>query len=264
VKANVDVLESSRDAMHQGFYAPMINANPVILAFVLLGLDAEGYKPDLNTDAVAMFLLARQAADGHWPYGPDFRPPLCADYLGQTVLSMRGLQLYPPRVDKPAYAKAIQLAATWIGEFKPRTNYDLAWRLQGLVWGGKSQEAILKARHDLLAAQSADGGWGDIPSMESGAFTTGLAMMAIANSGLAVSDPAYERGVRYLLKTQQADGSWHVPTRAAGFQPYFDNGFPYGVDQWISAAGTSLATIALTLAAPPAGAHSTAVAPAQR
>jgi hypothetical protein len=41
-----------------------------------------------------------------------------------------------------------------------------------------------------------------------------------------------------------------VRTRAAGFQPYFDNGFPHGVDQWISAAGTSLATIALTLATP--------------
>jgi hypothetical protein len=87
--------------------------------------------------------------------------------------------------------------------------------------------------------------------MESGAFTTGLAMMALESSGLPVSDPAYQHGVQYLLKTQKEDGSWHVRSRAAGFQPYFDNGFPYGVDQWISAAGTSLATIALTLATPP-------------
>jgi hypothetical protein len=35
------------------------------------------------------------------------------------------------------------------------------------------------------------------------------------------------------------------------------------VDQWISAAGTSLATIALTLGTPPAGTHTAAVAPAQ-
>jgi hypothetical protein len=33
-------------------------------------------------------------------------------------------------------------------------------------------------------------------------------------------------------------------------QPYFDSGFPHGFDQWISAAGTSWATIALSLAAP--------------
>ena len=184
--------------------------------------------------------------------------------MGQTVIAMRGLALYTPQVDKAAFAKSIQLAATWIGEFRPRTNYDLAWRLQGLVWGGKSKDAILKARRDLLAAQRSDGGWSDIASMESSAFTTGLAMMALQSSGLPVSDAAYQRGVQYLLSTQQEDGSWHVHTRAAGFQPYFDNGFPHGVDQWISAAGTSLATIALSLGTPPAVAHTTVGAQAQR
>ena len=264
VKVNAGALQGSRDLLHQGFFIPMINANPVILAYVLLGLDAEGYKPDLSTDAVAMYLQTHQMVDGRWAFGPEARPPLCADALGQTVIAMRGLQLYAPQVDKAAYAKSIQLAATWIGEFRPKTNYDLAWRLQGLVWGGKSKDAILKARRDLLAVQRSDGGWSDIASMESGAFTTGLAMMALQNSGLPAGDPALQRGVRYLLNTQLEDGSWHVPTRAAGFQPYFDNGFPHGVDQWISAAGTSLATIALTLATPPAATPTTAGALAQR
>jgi N-acyl-D-amino-acid deacylase len=100
--------------------------------------------------------------------------------------------------------------------------------------------------------------------MESGAYTTGLAMIALQSSGLPVSDPAYQRGVQYLLNTQLEDGSWHVRSRAAGFQPYFDNGFPHGVDQWISAASTSLATIALTLATPPSGPHTATVALAKR
>jgi ankyrin repeat protein len=264
VNASAGALQGIRDVLHQGFFGPGLNVNPVILAYVLLGLDAEGYKPDLSTDAVAMFIQTHQMADGHWAAGPEARPPLCADDLGQTVLAMRGLQLYAPPVDKPAFAKSIQLAATWIGEFRPRTNYDLAWRLRGLVWGGQSKEAILKARSDLLAVQHSDGGWSDLPSMESGAYTTGLAMIALQSSGLPVSDPAYQRGVRYLLSTQGEDGSWHVRTRAAGFQPYFDNGFPHGVDQWISAASTSLATIALTLAAPPAGAPTAVGAPGER
>jgi hypothetical protein len=34
-------------------------------------------------------------------------------------------------------------------------------------------------------------------------------------------------------------------------QPYFESGFPYGHDQWISAAGTSWATMALSLAVEP-------------
>jgi len=264
VKVNAGSLAGISNLLHQGFFIPGINASPVILSYVLLGLDAEGYKPDLGTDAVAMFLQTHQMADGHWASGPEARPPLCADALGQTVLSMRGLELYSPRVDKAAFAKSIQLAAAWIGEFRPRTNYDLAWRLQGLVWGGKNKDAILMARRDLLAVQRADGGWSDIASMESSAYTTGLAMMTLQSSGLPVSDPAYQRGVQYLLSTQLEDGSWHVRTRAAGFQPYFDNGFPHGVDQWISAAGTSLATIALTLATPPRGSQSAGAALAQR
>jgi N-acyl-D-amino-acid deacylase len=59
----------------------------------------------------------------------------------------------------------------------------------------------------------------------------------------------YRRGVDYLLSTQQKDGTWHVITRAFGFQPYFQSGFPYDHDQWISQAGTAMATIALTFAA---------------
>jgi hypothetical protein len=38
--------------------------------------------------------------------------------------------------------------------------------------------------------------------------------------------------------------------RALAFQPYFDSGFPHGYNQWVSAAATSWATMALTLALP--------------
>jgi ankyrin repeat protein len=262
VKVNAAVLAGGRDHVHQGFLVPSVNANPLILGYALLGLDAEGFKPNLSTDAVAMFLQTHQMADGHWASGPDARPPLCAD-SSQTVIAMRALQLYVPPVDQAAYTKSIRLAATWIGEFQPTTNYDMAWRLLGLAWGSQSKDAIAKARRDMLAAQRSDGGWPDVRSMQSSAFTTGLAMVALATSGLPVSDPAYQRGVQYLLRTQGEDGAWHVHSRAAGFQPYFDNGFPHGVDQWISAAGTSLATMALTLATPPAD-HAVAVVKPER
>jgi N-acyl-D-amino-acid deacylase len=51
--------------------------------------------------------------------------------------------------------------------------------------------------------------------------------------------------VAFLLSTQQADGSWHVKSRAVKFQPYFQSGFPYDHDQWISASGTAVAAMAL-------------------
>jgi hypothetical protein len=59
----------------------------------------------------------------------------------------------------------------------------------------------------------------------------------------------YQKGVRYLLRAQADDGTWHVKTRSIWVQPYFDTGFPYGQEQFISAAGTAWASIALSMAA---------------
>lgn len=161
---------------------------------------------------------------------------------------MRALQLYAPKMDKAAYEKSIQLAASWLAKAEPKTDEDRSWRLFGLAWAAKDKAATQKALRELLGLQRSDGGWSDMPSMQSSAYPTGKALVALQAAGLSVSDPAYQRGVQFLLNTQQEDGSWYVESRAAGFQPYFDNGFPYGVHQWISAAGTSWATMALTLA----------------
>jgi hypothetical protein len=51
--------------------------------------------------------------------------------------------------------------------------------------------------------------------------------------------------VKYLLQTQWPDGSWYVRSRAPKFQPYFQSGFPFEHDQWISATATSWAVLAL-------------------
>jgi ankyrin repeat protein len=252
VKANIANLERQRDRLHQGMFVSVEDVfGPFVLSYILVGLDAEHHKPDLNTDAVAMYLKMHQWADGHWEYGAaDIRPPLCADYIGQTALAMRALQLYSPKTDRAVYDKSIQLAAAWLAKAQSKTTEDRGWRLIALAWAEKDKEATQKAMRELLAVQRSDGGWSDIPSMSSTAYATGKALVALQTAGLPASDPAYQRGVQFLLNTQQDDGSWYVKTRALAFQPYFDAGFPYAFDQWISAAGSSWATMALTLASP--------------
>lgn len=253
VKGNVFGLVKLRDYLHQGMFAPVGDFfGPVIASYMLVGLDAEHYKPDLNTDAVATYLKGRQSPDGQWQYPmADSRPPLCSDYIGQTALAMRALQLYAPKLDRAAYEKAVQLAASWIAKATPVNNDDRGWKLLGLAWAGKDKDLIQRAKQDLLSKQHADGGWSDLDSMESGAYATGKALVALQTAGLPANDAAVSRGVQYLLKTQQEDGSWYVRTRALAFQPHFDSGFPHGFDQWISAAGSSWATLALTMTAPP-------------
>jgi N-acyl-D-amino-acid deacylase len=98
--------------------------------------------------------------------------------------------------------------------------------------------------------QRADGGWGQIPPLSSDAYATGQALVALRESAIAApGDAPYRRGVRYLLDTQMEDGSWLVRTRSPSFQPYFDSDFPYGFDQFISAAASNWAVMALLPAA---------------
>ncbi len=196
-----------------------------------------------------MYLKSHQSPDGQWVHPiADTRPPICSDYIGQTAVAMRALQLYAPAADKAAYERAVLLAASWLATAQSGSNDDRSYRLMGLAWAGTNKPATEKAMKELLANQRADGGWSDLDSMESSAFATGKSLYALQTAGLPATDAAYQRAVKFLLNTQQEDGSWYVRSRAMAFQPYFDSGLPYGFNQWPSAAGTSWATMALSQA----------------
>ncbi len=263
VQANADVLVKIRDRMHQGFIVPTEDVfSEGILAYQLMGLAAEGYKPDLNTDTAALYILQRQHPNGEWPaQHADARPPICLDYIGQTARAMRALQLYTPKANAEEYRRSIRFAANWIANARSYNNEDRSWRVAGLAWAGTNKTATQQAVKELLAAQHPDGGWSDLPTSPSTAYATGKSLVALHIAGVPASSPAYHRGVQWLLNTQQEDGSWYVQTRALGFQPWFDAGFPHGHDQWISAAGTNWAAMALSYALPE---HATKTASAPR
>jgi len=226
-----------------------------------MGMYAEGSKPDLNTDTAALYILQRQHKNGEWPaQHADARPPICLDYIGQTARCMRALQLYTPRANAEEYRRSIRLAANWLANAHSYNNEDRSWRVAGLAWAGTNKAATQQAVKELLAAQHPDGGWSDLPTMQSTAYATGKSLVALHLAGVSPSSPAYQRGIKLLLRTQQEDGSWYVQTRALGFQPWFDAGFPHAHNQWISAAGTNWAAMALAYALPESAAQ-TASAP---
>jgi hypothetical protein len=142
-------------------------------------------------------------------------------------------------------------AAEWLRKARPRTTEDRAMQLMGLAWSGAEPDSLREAAQALLAEQRPDGGWGQLPTLESDAYATGQALYALHRAEqLAAGDPAYQRGAGFLLRTQFPDGSWLVRTRSFPIQPYRESGFPHGKSQWISAAGTSWAAMALMLAMP--------------
>jgi hypothetical protein len=252
LQANVDILEKTRDRMHQGAILPTEdNFSEGILAYQLIGMHDEGYKPDLNTDTAVQYILWRQHPNGEWPaQNADTRPPICLDFVGQTARSMRALQLYMPLAGQDQYRKSIRLAANWLAKAPTYNNEDRNWRLTGLAWAGTNKAETQKAMKELLAAQHPDGGWSDLPTMPSTAYSTGKSLVALHIAGMPVTDLAYQRGLNLLLKTQQEDGTWYVPTRALAFQPWSDAGFPFYHDQFVSAAGTNWAAMALALSLP--------------
>ena len=219
-------------------------------AYILAGLADVPYPPDAATDALARYVLRRQFADGSWHVASP-RPPIESSNVAMTAVAMRALGAFAPAPLAAEYARAVQHGAAWLATAAPKTTEDHAFVLLGLAWAHGSQAAIRKTADALVARQRDDGGWSQIPTLASDAYATGQALTALVKSGaLKSSDPSYRKGVRFLLDSQLADGSWYVRTRAIPVQPYFDSEFPHGLDQFISAAATNWATMALAGAIP--------------
>jgi ankyrin repeat protein len=203
---------------------------------------ANGIPANPGFAELAQFLTQQQTPKGSWKYGFD-RGPMQSSYLTTTALNLQILHTYgqPDKVkDSMARAK------NWLMQVATPNAEDKAARLLGLKWAGASDEEIAKARRDVIAAQKPDGGWSATPTLRSDAYATGFALYALAvGGGLSVNEAAYQRGVHYLLRTQDEDGSWYVMKRTTPANTYMDAGFPHGESQYSSFAGTCWATLAL-------------------
>jgi squalene-hopene/tetraprenyl-beta-curcumene cyclase len=110
---------------------------------------------------------------------------------------------------------------SWFGRWGVNHLYGTGGVVPALVAAGLPGEhpAIVRALEWLRARQNADGGWGEdcrsytdpawIGRGESTASQTGWALLAFVAAGDLGEAPA--RGVRWLVETQTADGTWDEP-----------------------------------------------------
>jgi hypothetical protein len=208
---------------------------------------AANIPPSVATDAFVYYLLAKQARSGSWGYFKTRAPMMDSD-ITRTALAIRALMVYGTPARKTEVAAGVQRAAAWLNAQVPLTTEDRIMQLLGLSWASANQPLREKRVKELLALQRKDGGWAQTPYLESDAYATGQVLFTLRELGLAPMDPAIKRGVTYLLRTQNENGAWHVRSRAMKIQPYFESGFPFGHDQWISQAGTAWGVIALSVA----------------
>jgi ankyrin repeat protein len=235
-------LDTWRERALQGIGIP---GDADTVSSILVGMAAQGYAPDQATDAMALFLKGKQLPNGMWaPLA--HRPPLEASPFAATSLTVRALQTYAPKARQADFDQTIQRAKAWLVSAEPHTVDDRAFQLMGLGWLKADPAVIRKFAAALLQEQRPDGGWTQLPTLACDAYATGEALVALRDSGaVASADPAYKRGIQFLLNTQQEDGSWYVASRAIPLQPYFESDFPHGHDQWISSTATNWAAMAL-------------------
>jgi hypothetical protein len=215
--------------------------------YALLTLDEGGWKPDATTRAVAGYLLLRNGDLDHWRNVSN-RPPSEASPFTTTALALRGLGAYGVPEQKEQIAKRVAAARGWLLRTTPRDNEDRVFRLWGLKYSTAEPKELRAAVLDLLKTQGKEGGWSQTEALQADAYATGSALTALhLAGGLPAGDAAYQRGVRFLLRSQRPDGSWLVKSRSRPFQTYFETGFPHGKDQWIAASATGWATAALAL-----------------
>jgi squalene cyclase len=215
------------------------------VGYILLGMAASGYPGDTITDAWAKYVKTQQVPDGSWPC-ITLRPPLESSDFETTAAAIRVMRTYGPKALRTEFERSAARGAAWLEKAQPKTVEDRSFQILGLVWGRGNSEMIRKAAAALLASQRPDGGWEQRPGAGTEAYSTGQALVALRESGaVARTSEPFQKGILYLRNSQLPDGSWYVASRSVPLQPYFDSGFPHGPDQFISAAATNWASMAL-------------------
>ncbi len=217
----------------------------------LIAAHDAGVPASLSTAVYANLIASRQRPDGRW-ITVDLRPPQAHSEFTATAIAMRAVQLYMPARRAGEVRDRVARASAWLAATQPRTTEDHVFQLRGLVWAGVDEAQLKPLAQRLIAQQHADGGWSQLPRLDSDAYATGEVLVALREAHIPAADPAWQRGLSYLKRTQKPDGSWLVRSRLHEQRlvspPYFESGFPYGANQMISCMGTSWATAALLLA----------------
>ena len=163
--------------------------------------------------------------------------PECADITAR-ILELLGYEGYGPK--NPQVAEALQFIrehqekdGSWYGRWGVNYIYGTWQVLRGLraLNLNMQQPWLLKARDWLESVQHEDGGWGercntyDDPVFKGQGPST-ASQTAWAVMGLCAFDdpsrPSVEKGIDYLTRTQNADGSWtEHETTGTGFPRVF-------------------------------------------
>lgn len=239
---------------HENVYYPDTDDTMMVLMALRHVAPADAAKREVQFDRALSWLLSFQCDDGGWaafdrnvtarwlehvPFADHnaILDPTCSDLTARVLelLGYIGHDRNSPLVRRAVrYLRDTQESdGSWYGRWGVNYIYGTWQALRGLGAIGENmdQEWIRRGRDWLESCQNDDGGWGetcesyDFPTLKgvgpSTASQTAWALMGLCACG----DPTREsirRGVAYLIRTQNEDGSWtETETTGTGFPCVF-------------------------------------------
>ena len=194
----------------------LLNQTPLMLA---LAFEAGDAKSDAGRERLTKMLravLEGQRPDGSWKVLYVWEP------FGSTPDVLTNLALLslaaPDAPDLGEAGKAAQeKGLAWLTSAKTEETLQgsalklILWRRLGKPVA--EQEPLVK---QIMDWQNADGGWAQNKELKSDAYATGQAVYALTEAGLPTNDPAIAKAQVFLVKSQDAGGSWAMTSRPGG------------------------------------------------
>ena len=152
--------------------------------------------------------------------------PTCSDLTART-LELLGYINFNPKVRSVRHALQYlidtqEADGSWYGRWGVNYIYGTWQVLRGLraIGENMTQDWILRGRDWLESCQNDDGGWGETCSTYENPATKGIGNSTASQTAWAImgicacgdlNRPSIQRGLRFLLSSQNADGSWNEP-----------------------------------------------------
>src|SRR3954469_21698844 len=167
-------------------------------------------------DGVIDLMSQIQLADGSWTPGGQFagmrRWTLPTANQATTMWTTLALASYD--TPDPKRSASIAKALAYLRQQTPNPDHR-EWLAMRILFERRfgSNEDVAKLRQQLLAARNGDGAWGWEKGVPSDALTTGLAIYVLAKARAGVDSSVFRDARKWLLASQQSDGSWLTPAK---------------------------------------------------
>lgn len=175
----------------------------------------EGQKQSLSL--IAEEIVQKQQPDGSWEFFATLRrPPINECQTTDAPWILMALEGETVAEATAAVRTALAKGSAWFNAAPlAGLHQEKALKLLMAARAGKPRQFLQSTIDELLSLQRADGGWSQtVPEPRSDAFATGQTLYALSLAGYSSERPEIQRGINFLVATQQSDGSWPMISRS--------------------------------------------------